>query len=161
MARRKYAPLITEKIEQTFTDLASDNSATQTVTIITAQRNPTGDLQFSPGSILPWVYFEFQFSSETTTSVKTVHWQIIKVPAGLALTSAALYDEAYKKFILKRGMEMLVRDQATLIKRIGVVRIPPRLRRFDEGDTLLFRYIMSSAELTNACGFFIGKVRPA
>ncbi len=161
MARQRYAPLITEKLEQTFTELSQDASATRTVAIITAVRDPANDTQFSPGSQLPWIFFELNFAAETITAAKTVHWQILKVPAGLALTSAALFGEAYKKFILKRGMEMLPKDVATVYKRVGVVRIPPRLRRFDEGDTLLFRYISSSSNTMNACGFFIGKVRPA
>ncbi len=109
------------------------------------------------GSQVRTVYFEFHFAAETITTAKVVHWLVAKEPFATAVASPSTYNAPSRRFILKRGMEMLPKDVSTVFKRIIVVRIPPRLRRFGEDDTLVFEFVCSSAETINACGFSIYK----
>ncbi len=158
--RRGFAirPVKSEKEEVTFSHLAQDSSATQTVTIALAENSPTtaGDVEI--GDTIKSFFFEINFGAEVTTSPKIVHWILVKNPLGGTISgSPATQDSTYKRFIFKRGMEMLPRDVGTVTKRIGVVRIPPRFRRMGDADQLQFRYICTSSEQINVCGNFIYK----
>ncbi len=150
-------PVKSEKEEITWTNLSQDASTQVNIDIIAATNSPTTAGQIEIGDTVKSVYFEFHFSAETTTAAKVVHWTIQKLPAGVAAMQnvPSVYDSVVKRFILKRGMEMLVRDQATVFKRTFVVRIPPRIRRFGDGDRLVFSYIATSANTQNACGIAI------
>ncbi len=147
----------TDKHEVTFTRLAADESTTQNVNIATAV--PVGDKDASNevavGSHVKWVYCELNFSAETTTAVKTVHWTIRMVMPGMSPSIPTQFYAIDRSYILKRGMEMLVREQATLIKRIFVVRIPKIYQRMKEGQKLEFEYVASSSNTQNTCGVFI------
>ncbi len=107
------------------------------------------------GSHVKWVYCEINFSAETTTAVKTVHWTVRMVMPGQSASVPTQFYNIDRSFVLKRGMEMLVRDQSTLIKRIFVIKIPKVYQRIKEGQQLEFEYVSSSSNTQNTCGIFI------
>ncbi len=107
------------------------------------------------GSKVKWIYLEFQFSAETITSTKIIHWYVGRKPAGNALAIPSLYYDPDKRFIIKRGMEMLPKDVNHVVKRIVPVKVPPHLQRLGRDDEWVFSYVASSTETINACGFAI------
>ncbi len=148
--------LKTKKIETTWSNIAQNAGTTQTIEMVTAKNDPTTDREIQVGSRVRWIYLEFHFSAENIASTKVIHWQLTKNPGGqLTLQGPALYGTSVRKWIIKRGMEMLPKDTSTVFKRIFVARVPPKMRRFDEDDTFSFRYISSSTETINACGIAI------
>ncbi len=152
-------PVKSEKEEISWSNLAQDASSTKQVIIIAATDSPTTAGQVEIGDTVKWIYFEFHFSAEVATNTKVVHWNVSKVPSGVSQMEniPSVYDTVVKRFILKRGMEMLPKDVATVFKRIFVVRIPPRMSRMGDGDEIQFRYIVSSTETINACGIAVYK----
>ncbi len=157
---RNRPTLKTVKAETTWSILQADQgTAVQSVDLIKAVNNPTTDIQVGIGSRARWIYLEFNISPETTTSPQIVHWQVVKNPgSALTLQSPALYGTSVRKWILKRGMEMMVRDQGTMIKRIFVVKVPPKMRRMDEDDVFQIRWIATSTQTMNNCGISISSV---
>ncbi len=152
-------PVHSEKQEITWSNLAQNASTVQQIDIVSATEAPSAADEITIGATVKWIYFEFHFSAETLTSPKVIHWIVQKVPSGVAQMESvpSVYDTTVKKFIFKRGMEMLPSDAGTVFKRILVVRIPPRYSRFGDGDQIQFRYICSSSETINACGIAIYK----
>ncbi len=154
-SRRNRPSLKTKKIETTVTLLATDISATQELTLVSAVNDPTGDTDVNIGSKIRWVYIEFNFAQEAITNPIKLEWQVTKNPGNLITMNPQLYSQSYRKFIFKRGMEMIPKDLSTVFKRIITVRIPPRYRRMDEADQLQFQFRTSAAQLTNFCCFAI------
>ncbi len=149
-------PVKSEKIETSWSNLSQNAATTQDIVIASAVQNPTAAGQVEIGDTIKWVYLEFNFSAETVTSTKIIHWQFLKNPNfAITFPSASLYDQSTKKHILKRGMEMLPKSVNTIIKRIIIIPIPPRMRRMGDLDRLVFRYVASSTETINACGIGI------
>ncbi len=154
---RALAPIVSEKHEGTWSNLGQNASTTVEIVLLTCLRNPIADLQVPVGAHVKWFYLEFHFSAETTTNPKVMHWLIQKVPQAVASMKSvpSTYDNTIKKYIIKRGMEMLPSDQSTVFKRIFAVRVPKWMQRCADADTWVFRYIASSAETINSCGIFI------
>ncbi len=150
-------PVKSEKEEITWSNLIQDASSTQNITIVSAVNSPTTAGQVEIGDTVSSVFFEFNIAAQVITNPKVVHWVVEKLPSLGTGTDPSIYDAANKKQVLKRGMEMLPKDVGTVFKRIFVVRIPPRLRRFADGDQLNFRYKASSTETINNCGIAIYK----
>ncbi len=67
------------------------------------------------------------------------------------------YNSGNKSYIVKRGMEMLVKDLGTEIKRIFTVKVPLSYQRVKVNTALEFQYICTSSEAINTCGFTICK----
>ncbi len=104
------------------------------------------------------MYIEFNVSAETLTSTKVFHWQIVQIPFGLVTTGdPSAYDATSKAMILKRGMEMLVKDNQSLVKRI-IFLGGNRFKRMKDGDIIQFQYKASSTETINTCGFFVSRI---
>ncbi len=151
-------PVHSEKNEQTWSNLAQNAGTQQNIDLAKAVKDPTADREVAIGATIRAIYFEFHFSAETLTNPKVIHWAVNKVPAGISVgIDPTLYDQTAKRFIFKRGMEMLPKASATVFKRIFVVRIPPRHSRMGDGDLLRFSYKCSSTETINACGIAIFK----
>ncbi len=159
MPRNPFAlrPVHSEKQEISWSNLAQNASTTQTVPIIAVAENPTATGQINIGSTVRSVFFEFNIAAEQITEAKVLHWIIEKVPGLGTGSDPVVYDAVNKKQILKRGMEMLPKDVSTVFKRVFVLRIPPRLRRFGDGDTLNYKYKSSSTTTINNCGIAIFK----
>ncbi len=150
----------TDKHEVTFTELSTDASTTRNIPLATAV--PVADkdnsTEVAVGSHIKWIYCEINFAPETITVAKTVHWTIRMVPP--AVTAASSPSQLYqidRSYVLKRGMEMLVKDVSTVYKRIFVVKIPRAYQRMKQNQKLEFEYVASSANTMNACGIFIYK----
>ncbi len=156
-------PVTSLKHENNWIFLAQNASSQQNVVQISAVESPVAATDVDIGSIVKSIFIEFNLSGVNNSGASQVfHWFIMKVPAGLTPPSAATYQSDQKKFILKRGMEMLPEiplDSGGTVqtKRVFVVKIPPRLRRFDDGDQLQLRYISTSASAINFCGISIFK----
>ncbi len=156
-------PVNSLKHETTWSNLGENASTDKVVTLINATESPVTGVDVDIGSVVKSIFVETNLNGvDNSGSVQVFHWFIMKVPAGLTTPSAAVYQSDQKKFILKRGMEMLPEiplgsGGTVQTKRIFVVKLPPRLRRFDDGDTLQLRYISSSASSINYCGIAIFK----
>ncbi len=151
-------PVKSDKHEVNWTFLG-DASANKNVTIVQGVQPAIKDAptEVGIGSKVGFIYFEFQFSADSVVNAKVVHWKIIKAPFGTAATNSNTYYQNDRRFILKRGMEMLPKNQNTIIKRIVGLRIPPRLSRIGDNDIIQFKYSLSTAEAINACGIAIYK----
>ncbi len=150
-----------QKHENTWSFLQQNASTQQSVDIVKATDRGTIDTanpeEVAIGSKITSIYLEFHFNAETTGATNVVHWKIEIQKAGSAATAANLYNQIDKSFIIKRGMEMLPKNVATVYKRIIVVRIPRHLQRQSAGMLIKFRYISSSADTLNTCGITIFK----
>ncbi len=147
------------KHEVSFSQLAEDASSVKTVTVLQGVEVAAADagIEVPVGRTVKSVYCEINLSAETTTEVKVVHWQFIGQKVGETIALPSTYYQTNRAGILKRGMEMLVRDQSTLIKRIFVVRIPKKFQRITANTLIRFQYISTSANTQNFCGIFIFK----
>ncbi len=157
--RRSTAPIKTDKHEVTFTELSTDASTTRNVPIATAVQSADKDnsTEVELGSHIRWLYCEINFAPETITVAKTVHWTIRMAPPAASPSTPAQLYQIDRSYVLKRGMEMLVKDVSTVYKRIFVVKIPKAYQRMKEGQKLEFEYVASSTNTMNACGIFIYK----
>ncbi len=156
-------PVTSLKHEVTVTNLSQNASSGITVTQIIATESPVTATDIDIGSIVKSIFIEFNVNGVDNSGVaQVIHWLVMKIPAGLATASANTYQSDQKKFILKRGMEMLPEiplgsGGTVQTKRIFVVKIPPRLRRFDDGDTLVLKYQSTSSSGINFCQIGIFK----
>ncbi len=156
-------PVTSLKHEITWTNLVENASTDKFVTLIEAIESPISANHVDIGSIVKSIYVEFNLNGvDNSGSSQVFHWTIMKLPAGLTRPSANVYQSDQKKFILKRGMEMLPEiplgsGGTVQTKRVFVVKIPARLRRFDDGDTFTLSYISTSASAINFCGVAIFK----
>ncbi len=153
--RNRFAPLQTEKVEITWSDLAADYGAANINKTIAIP----GTNELEVGNQIPWVYFEFNCAAQTTTNPKVLHWSVIKLRTGQSAPVGSAYNQAIKAQILKRGMEMLPSDVATVYKRQFVVKLPRSIQRFREGDSLIISFRASSTETINNCGFAVFRMR--
>ncbi len=158
--RRRGPPIITDKHEVTWSNLSQNASTAIAITLVlgvtASLKNAATEVLI--GSKVKFIYLEFHFAAETITSAKVIHW-IVEVLAANegSTTSPANYYQIGRNHIIQRGMEMLPKDVSTVFKRIVPIRIPRGLQRISEGGTIRLRYVCSSAETINACGFAIYK----
>ncbi len=159
MARYPRPIIHSEKKEVTWSFLAQNAAAEKEVTIYegVASADVNTATEIETGSKVTWVYFEFHFSPEVITNTKIIHWQIEFVPEGMTIGTPSTYNAGDKSYIIKRGMAMLVKDLATVFKERFVVKIPRSYQRVKVNTELKFRYIASSTETINTCGFTICK----
>ncbi len=164
MARfQRSAPIQSRKHEITWVNLSQDNAVATTVVL--AKGTQAGDItdatgnEVQTGAIIPWIYFEFHFAAEDITAAKVVNWTIAKEPFGTSLGNPNLMQLTTRRFVIKRGMEMLPKDVSTVFKRIFTVKIPRRYQRLGIGDELVFKYITSSTQTINACGIAIFRAK--
>ncbi len=158
-------PVKSEKHEVTWSLLGLNASTKQTIVLVSATAGePSTGNQVETASTVRSIYVEFNLNGvDNSGSVQVFHWYIMKVPANTLPTSdPATYDTSTKRFIFKRGMEMLPEiplgsGGTVQTKRVFVVRIPPRFSRFGEGDALNLVFKSSSASNINFCGISIFK----
>ncbi len=159
MARNRYARLKTEKHEVTWSFLAQNASAQQSIEIskgVNLANKDTGT-EVGIGSHIPWIYFELNIAAQVITNPKVFHWQISSVPVGGINSSPSTYFNLDRAQIIKRGMEMLPSDVGTVFKRIFTVKIPKIYQRVKDDQKIILSYICSSTETINFCGFAIYK----
>ncbi len=152
-------PINSDKHEITWSLLGLNPTVnTQIVLAIGQQPSATNtSSEVTIGAKITSVYLEFHFSAAQTGAVNIIHWQVRKEPFSTTPTAPNTYQQEDRRFIFKRGMEMLPTNVATVFKRIIVVRIPPRFSRMGENDRLIFQFEGSSSQTINACGFAIYK----
>ncbi len=119
--------------------------------------NVTADTEVAIGNRVTSVFFEFHFSAAQTGNVNVVHWAFVKEPFTTDITAPNLYNQKDRRFIMKRGMEMLPVNVATVFKRVLVMKIPRIYHRVGDLDQYTFQYIASSTQTINACGFAVYK----
>ncbi len=150
-----------DKHEITWSNLAQDASSVKSVVLAVGVKSPDQNLasEVEIGSRINSIYFEMNIAAQVITNPKVFHWEILLRPAGLdpAAGTPSLYYQIGRNLVIKRGMEMLPSDVGTVFKRIFVVRIPKKGIRVGEGDVITVRYIVSSSETINFCGFAIYK----
>ena len=156
-------PVVSLKHEITWSNLGENASTVKTVDLIHAQESPLTGIEIDIGSIVKWIYIETNLNGvDNSGTVQVFHWYIAKQPSTLVLSDPTTYQSDTKKFILKRGMEMLPEiplgsGGTVQTKRVFVVKIPPRLRRFDDGDKLVLKYKSTSTSGVNYCGIGVFK----
>ncbi len=147
------------KHENTWTSLNQNASTTQE--IILAKGTEAGAItdatatEVKSGARIKWIYLEFHFSAESIASAKVIHWLVAFQPFSTGIGNANAYQQIQRRFILKRGMEMLPRELGTVYKRIFTVKIPSKFQRLGIADEFVFKYQCSSTEGINACGIAI------
>ncbi len=157
----RFRPIVkSDKHEVTWSNLSQD-AATAVVTVglatgvAPADRNSSTEI--GQGNRVTSIYFEFNISAAQTGNVNVFHWEIVLMPNNLTPPAPNLYYQPGKNLIIKRGMEMLPTNVATVFKRIFVVRIPKKGQRVGLGDKIQFRYQSSSTQTINCCGIAIYK----
>ncbi len=156
---RKSSPMKSNKHEITWSSLGQNASTVQSITLAfgTDVGASASSTQIPVGRHIKAIYFEFHFSAAQTGNVNVIHWNITKAPFDTTLSIPSLYFQDDRRFIIKRGMEMIPVNVSTVFKRIFVVRIPKRMQRLAQSDRWTFRYIASSTQTINACGIAIYK----
>lgn len=158
-------PVKSEKHEVTWSNLGENASTLKNVPLInTTAGEPSTPQDVETGSTCRSIYVEFNLNGvDNSGTVAVFHWMISKNPSGaFSVLDPAVYDASTKRFILKRGMEMLPEiplgsGGTVQTKRIFVVRIPPRMSRWGESDKLTLSYKSTSASGINFCGIAIFK----
>ncbi len=149
-----------DKHEQTWSNLSQD-AGTANVTVELAHGVALADknsvAEVAIGSHIKWIYFEFHFSPAETGNVNVVHWEVLWRPNSMSIISPNTYYQSGRKYILKRGMEMLPVNVSTVFKRIFVVKIPKKYQRIGDGDRITFVYRASSTQQINSCGIAVYK----
>ncbi len=147
------------KHEVTYSHLAQDSSTKQTIqlTLAVDMADKNTSTEVTIGSHVRWIFCEFQFSAETITVVKTIHWAIRWVPSGQVSSGPNQLFGTDRAFVIKRGMEMLPKDVNTVFKRVFTVKIPRKYQRQTDNGSFVFEYIASSTNTMNSCGIFIYK----
>jgi len=157
-------PVVSEKHENTWSFLGQNASTVQTVTLILGDETPaiSTPQEVGLGSIVKWIFVEFNLNGiDNSGSAQVFHWIIIKNPGNqFGSVDPSSYNQTWKKFVIKRGMEMLpqipIGSGGTVqTKRVFSVKIPPRLRRFDNDDKLELYYKSTSASGINFCGITV------
>ncbi len=155
------APIVSQKHENAWSNIGQN--ASSAIKIVIAKATEYQNLgtatpeEVAIGSRIGVIYLEFHFSAETITNTKVIHWQVVKEPFNTNPTNPILYNQDNKRFIFKRGMEMLPKDVATVFKRIVTVKLPYKSRRMGQNDQITFQYQCSLTETINACGISIFK----
>ncbi len=157
--RSNLRPIQSDKHETTWSNLVQNASTQVSITLAQAvQPSATNTgTEVEVGSTIKSFFLEFHFSAENVANPKVIHWQMFKRPFGSAGPSPATYYQVQRRFIFKRGMEMLPKSTSTVFKRIIVVKVPRGKQRMGESDLWQFQYICSSSEAINACGICIYK----
>ncbi len=158
-------PVKTEKHENSWSFLVHNASATQNVTLSNAVAGePSTNVDIETGSHIKSIYIEFNLNGvDNSGSAQVFHWYIWKNPSnGLTIIDPATYDSSRKRFILKRGMEMLPEiplgsGGTVQTKRVFVVKIPKVYQRMGEGDRMQLIYKSTSSSNINFCGISIFK----
>ncbi len=159
MARFQRPIVNSNKHEVTFTQLAQDSSTKQTIALSIAvdAADKNNATECSIGSHIKWIFCEFNFSAETITVAKTVHWAIRYIPSGQVASGPNQLFGTDRAYVIKRGMEMLPKDVSTVYKRVFTVKIPRKYVRQTDNGGFVFEYVASSTNTMNACGIFIYK----
>ncbi len=158
--RKDLHPVNSEKHEQTFSNLASDAGTAPVIipiVVSVAMADVNSGTEVPRGAHVNWIFFELNFAAQVTTNPKVVHWQVMFNPTSLETSTPLTYNTNNKRFILKRGMEMLPSDTSTVFKRVFVVKIPRKYQRMGVDDNISLIYQATSTETINACGFAIYK----
>ncbi len=149
---------MTKKVETDVSQLATNFNASTAIVTYKGVENPTVDTDVKVGGHIKWLFIELNFSAEVITTTKMVHWGVVKNPGGAFNPNIELYNQNNRKFIFKRGKEMLPKNVNTIVKRIVTVRIPRKYSRFDIDDELTVEIACSSTEQINVCGIIITKI---
>ncbi len=159
MVSRRGPKIVSEKKEVSWSNLTQNAATVQTVTIYQGEPFSAVNLgnEIAVGQIVKWVYVEFNVSPEDIGTTAVFHWQFIFVPDGMTVGAPNTYNQGNKSYIVKRGMEMLVKDVGTEIKRVFTIRVPKSYQRVKVNTQLQFQYISSSSQTINTCGFTICK----
>ncbi len=150
-------PVKSEKQEVTFSNLGTAGATVQHIAVVTATDGPTTAGEVNVGDTVKWINVEVNISPEQVTETKVFHWIIWKKLSTLTNLIPSTYDDSNKRLIIRRGMEMLVKDVNFVVKRMFPIVLPKSYRRFGEGQQLFFSYVTSSANTVNTCGFFVYK----
>ncbi len=164
MARRfsRLHPVVGYKHEITWSNLSQDAAtAPITINLVTGtQASSVTDAtaaEVTVGAHVSYIYFEFHFSPQQTANANVIHWKVVFEPQGTTTTNPNVYQQIDRRLTLKRGMEMLPVNVATVFKRIFVVKIPRKYGRIGASDEINFIYQASSTQQINACGIAIYK----
>ncbi len=160
MPRRIYAPIQSDKHEITWSNLGQDASTPGIqidLTSVVQPANKNASNEVGIGSRITYLYFEFHFSPAQTANANVIHWTVEYERDGQTTGASNTYYQSNRSQILKRGMEMLPVNVATVFKRIFVVKIPRSAQRQRNNQKLTFNYTASSTQTVNACGIVIYK----
>ena len=153
------APVVSDKHEITWTNLASNLSTILTVVLARGKKfaDVNASTEVPVGSKIYGIYIEFNIAAEEITTAKKLEWKVFANPVGQTASSPALYYQTDRSYTLKRGMEMLPKAVSTVYKRVFFVKIPRNYQRMKEDYDLNISFVVSSTETVNLCGIAIYK----
>ncbi len=160
--RQRFAPLKKNKHEITWTNLEADfGTAKVTIPLIKGVESANANIasEVVIRSKVIGIYIEMQFSSAlgAAASATVLHWSVTKEPFGTAISNPNLYYQADRRFILKRGMEMIPEaNTSTVIKRIFFVKLPNK-GTIGQDDEIVISMQASGTNVMNWCGIAIYK----
>ncbi len=157
-------PVHSEKRENTWSFLGQNASTAQVVNLLTTVDSPTGGTDCAVGSHVKWLFVEFNLNGvDNSGSAQVFHWVIYKSPNNnIGTITANTYDLSTKRWVMKRGMEMLPEiplgsGGTVQTKRVFTIKIPRSFQRMADGDRIKLAYISTSASSINFCGISIFK----
>ncbi len=157
-------PVHSEKRENTWSNLGQDASTTKVIVLLKAVDSPSAGTECSIGSHVKWLYVEFNLNGvDNSGTVQVFHWMIYKSPNNnIGSTDPATYDLSTKRWVIKRGMEMLPEiplgsGGTVQTKRVFTVKLPKSFQRMADNDQIKLTYKSTSASGVNFCGISIFK----
>ncbi len=137
----------------------------QSQTLAQAVANPSLAVDVDVGSTIKGFYVEFNLNGvDNSGAVQVFHWAIMKAPAGDPSfdVDPSTYNTTKKRFIFKRGMEMLPQiplgsGGTVQTKRVFFVALPPRFRRMGDADQVKLLYKSTSSSGVNFCAIVLYK----
>ncbi len=145
-------------------DVATSAAAEVQAVVILAEAVPSPNIanteQVNYGSSIPSVYMRIEvLGTGTFVGVPRIYFALMKNPGNnLSIPNASAVGASdSKKFVMHQEMTMVGDATEVKIPRTmfqGVIRIPPRYRRFAANDRLLALFTHAAGEtsgVTNAC----------
>lgn len=136
-------PVHSTKNVTRWSNLLQDGGTTNTVDLVHGVDSPTDyTKEVEIGSTVKAVFVEFNANFEGNVT-GIIDWFVWKNVGGASSTPnpAAQGNNVLRRFVLHSGMEMPAGiNNSQAVKRIFVVKIPPKLRRIGDGDKIQFVY---------------------
>ncbi len=140
-----------------FSQSVAANTQTELV-LVRAKDNPTLAVpnDVAVGSTVSWIYltFEVEANEQSLGAIPNFYMYVWKNPGGnlTATSPATTGDSDNKKHIIHQEMVMFENVQAGVVRNVfkGVIRIPPRMKRFGFEDELNVVFVAPSL-ITVSC----------
>lgn len=95
------------------------------------------------------INFDLNIAPDTSNERQIVDWYFAKKLPGQTLPAAnAVGTSNLKSQIFQQGRECL-NGTGNVAKRVGIIRVPPKYARVNDGEKIVFAILNSQADATN------------